>query len=85
MNALNHKKKPLRTHRGDKTMPKTLWTATAVLISVACGGGIPFGMVQFGQLNVEGSVDAHYLERQLAPLDPIFEAWSCHLDTLASL
>lgn len=61
-------------------MPKTLWTATTVLLSVACGGGAPFGTVQLGQLNVEGSVDSDYLERQLVPLDPRFEA--CYVRAL---
>ncbi len=61
-------------------MRKILWTATAALISVACGGGTPFGTVQFGQLTVEGSVDSDYLERQLAPLDPRFEA--CYVRAL---
>lgn len=61
-------------------MHKIFWTATVMLVSVACGGGIPFGMVQFGQLDVEGSVDSDYLERQLAPLDPRFEA--CYVRAL---
>lgn len=61
-------------------MPKNTWIA-AVLFSVyACGSGAPFGMVKFGTLDLEGTVDTDYLARQLAPLDPRFEA--CYVQAL---
>ncbi|MFQ5703349.1 MAG: hypothetical protein ACE5HT_04930 [Gemmatimonadales bacterium] len=61
-------------------MHKHTWVA-AVLISVyACGSGAPFGMVEFGALDLEGTVDTDYLARQLAPLDPRFEA--CYVRAL---
>ncbi|KPJ93958.1 MAG: hypothetical protein AMS18_04655 [Gemmatimonas sp. SG8_17] len=49
-------------------------------LSTACGGGAQFGTVEFGELAVEGRVDADFLSLQLNQLDPRFEA--CYVKAL---
>ena len=55
-------------------------TAALVALLLACGGGRQFGKVEFGDLVLEGVVDAEYLFLQLRQLDPTFEA--CYVRAL---
>jgi hypothetical protein len=54
--------------------------AVCWLFSSSCGGGAQFGTVEFGELAVEGQVDANFLSLQLNQLDPRFEA--CYVKAL---
>jgi hypothetical protein len=56
--------------------------AACWLLSSSCGGGAQFGTVEFGELVVEGQVDADFLSLQLSQLDPRFEA--CYVKALRS-
>lgn len=51
-----------------------------VLSVASCGGGVPYGKVGFGRLEIDGVVDQGYLEQQLGQLEPRFQA--CYASAL---
>jgi hypothetical protein len=52
------------------------FAAAAFLIMTlhACGGGVPYGKVSFGNFESQGVVDRDYLQAQMTPLEPMFQA-----------
>jgi hypothetical protein len=50
------------------------------LLFFACGPGVPYGRLSFGEFTTEGVVDRDYLEAQMAPLEPLFQA--CYAQSL---
>jgi hypothetical protein len=46
----------------------------SVISVFACGGGVPYGKVSFGDFESEGVVDRDYLQAQMTPLEPMFQA-----------
>ena len=57
------------------------WTfCILTLLLVACGPGVPYGRLSFGEFTTEGVVDRDYLEAQMAPLEPMFQA--CYAQSL---
>jgi hypothetical protein len=59
--------------------PAIVWAGAAILSLVSCEG-VPFGKVGFGELETHGTVDVDYLEAQMAPLEPRFQA--CYAQAL---
>jgi len=51
-----------------------------VFLLVAACEGVPVGKVAFGALTTHGQVDQDYLEAQMAPLEPRFQA--CYAQAL---
>src|SRR5215813_5042429 len=47
---------------------------------LACGPAVPYGKLSFGEFTFEGVVDQDYLEAQMAPLEPMFQA--CYAQSL---
>jgi hypothetical protein len=56
-----------------------IFSAISVL-AVACGPAVPYGKLSFGEFSAEGVVDQDYLEAQMAPLEPMFQA--CYAQSL---
>ena len=52
----------------------------AAILGLASCEGVPFGKVGFGELTTHGMVDVDYLEAQMAPLEPRFQA--CYAQAL---
>ena len=52
----------------------------AAIVGLASCEGVPFGKVGFGELQTHGTVDVDYLEAQMAPLEPRFQA--CYAQAL---
>jgi hypothetical protein len=47
---------------------------------LSCGGGVPYGRIDFGTIDTEGQVDTDYFKAQLGQLEPRFQA--CYARTL---
>jgi hypothetical protein len=46
----------------------------SVVLLFACGPSVPYGKLSFGEFEAEGVVDRDYLQAQMAPLEPMFQA-----------
>jgi len=51
-----------------------------IALLFACGPGVPYGKLSFGDFTTEGVVDRDYLEAQMAPLEPMLQA--CYAQSL---
>jgi hypothetical protein len=51
-----------------------------ILVAVLACEGVPIGKIAFGELQAHGSVDVDYLEAQMAPVEPRFQA--CYAQSL---
>ncbi|MBI4503721.1 MAG: hypothetical protein HY700_21490 [Gemmatimonadetes bacterium] len=65
------------TPRSPLRVPRSL--ALVLLVFASCEG-VPVGKVLFGELQTHGEVDQGYLEAQMVPLEPRFQA--CYAQSL---
>ena len=52
----------------------SLRLSALVCVFSGCGGGVPYGRVSFGNFESQGVVDQDYLQAQMTPLEPMFQA-----------
>jgi hypothetical protein len=50
------------------------------VLLLGCGPAVPYGKLSFGEFTFQGVVDPDYLEAQMAPLEPMFQA--CYAQSL---
>ena len=58
------------------------WTfcILTLLLILDCAPAVPYGKLSFGEFSTEGVVDRDYLEAEMAPLEPMFQA--CYAQSL---